>query len=269
MPEFFEEIKSKLEEEKAEEIPQTQIEVPENIELRDRMEKSREFEASLVLENPELVGINFDQDFIVDSRGLWDKGKCIDYLKARGDIVENQLDSLTEGELQKRAEEERNKLSRFDEYFEQFKGKVEHIRINPAGEASPVSLSQAIEKISEDEFSVNISSDFLDQLKSISENCKDTTLVVPFYDHRREKAGSGDMPKKDQEIEQYIAVCEKIVEECGGKVVLEIGNEVNVSKKTGIMFRDRLQHLSEVNPEEYSKFFVKVANRLKEKNPEV
>ena len=231
--------------------------------------ESREFEADLVLENPEFVGINFDQSLIVDSRMFWDIEKCKMYLEERGDDLEDSLFLLTEEQIRERIRTERLKLLQFNEYFEKLKGKVKYIRINPAGEMSPVSPSQAIEVISENEFRVNINKDFLEQLRTISKNCNDITLVVPFYNHRRGKEKRGDIPETNEEIDQYIVICEKIIEEAGDKIILEIGNETNVSKKTGAMFRDKLQHLSKVDIEQYVDFYIKVAKRLKERFPKL
>jgi hypothetical protein len=93
--------------------------------------------------------------------------------------------------------------------------------------------------------------------------------VVQFYDHRRGKEKSSDVPETQEQVEQYIAICEKIIESIGDSVQLEIGNETNISRSTGAMFADKLQHASHVNSAEYGKFFFEVAKKIKEKSPTV
>ena len=112
---------------------------------------------------------------------------------------------------------------------------------------------------------------FIQQIKLIQKQCPnlDLTLVVPFYNHRRSKEKASDIPETKEQIEQYIAICKKIIEALGENIQLEIGNETNVSRKTAAMFRNKLQYASHVDSIKYAKFFFEVAKEVKKENPQV
>lgn len=234
----------------------------------------RQHERDLVVKNPELVGINFDHDYIVDTRSFWPQERYIQYLQERDGQISDEVRSAVEsGRAQKilsdKREKEVNKRSSFNEYLSSFEGKLQHARIHPAGELSPITPSQALEIKPDGTFDVVIAPEFIDQIKKLQEQVSDLTLVVQFYDHRRGKEKSSDVPETQEQVEQYIAICEKIIESIGDSVQLEIGNETNISRSTGAMFADKLQHASHVNSAEYGKFFFEVANKIKEKSPTV
>lgn len=238
-------------------------------EKRERMDQ----ETELVIENPDWVGINFDHEFIVDGRNFWSLEQTLDYLKQRdGVIPPDTLSKVEAGEAQtiieERQKSEKQKMEKFREYVESFSGKIKHIRINPAGETSSISPSQAIEVKEDESFEIKISPEFIKQIKVLAEQCEDVTLVVPFYDHRRGKEKASDVPETEEQIQQYIALSQDIIERTGGRVKLEIGNETNVLRNTAAMFADKLQHASHVNSSEYANFYYKVARNIKEKFPE-
>lgn len=231
-------------------------------------------ERYLVIKNPNWVGINFDQEFIVDDRNFWSLKQRLNYLKQRDGVISPDiLSKIESGEVQRvisqRQESEKQKMRRFREYVEDFQGNLKHIRINPAGETSSVSPSQAIEVKKDRSFEVKISPEFIEQIKVLTEQSEDVTLVVPFYNHRRDKERVSDVPETEEQIQQYIALCQDIIEKTGGLAQLEIGNETNISRSTGAEFRDKLQHASHVNSAEYANFYYKVARNIKEKFPEV
>lgn len=239
-----------------------------------REKECRQYERDLVVENPEFVGINFDQGYIVDTRSFWPQERYLQYLQERdGQISDEVLSAVESGQAQKilsdKREKEVNKGSSFNEYLSSFEGKLQHARIHPAGELSPITPSQALEIKPDGTFDVVIAPEFVDQIKKLQEQVSDLTLVVQFYDHRRGKEKSSDVPETQEQVERYIAICEKITESTGGSVQLEIGNETNISRSTGQMFADKLQHASHVNSAEYGKFFFEVARKIKEKTPTV
>lgn len=240
--------------------------------LRAKKLEYRRHERDLVVENPEFVGINFDHDYIVDARNFWSQERYLQYIQERdGQISEEALSIVESGQSQKiisdNREKEGRKKASFNEYLSSFEGKLQHVRVHPAGELSPVTPSQALEIKPDGTFDVVIASEFIDQIKTIQEQSSDLTLVVQFYGHRRGKEKSSDVPKTQEQVDQYIAICEKIIESMGGSIQLEIGNETNISRNTGAMFADKLQHASHVDPAEYSRFFFEVARRIKEKSP--
>lgn len=238
---------------------------------QERLE-SRRFEREVVTENPEFVGMNLDQDYIVDGRSFWSQERWLQYIKERdGQISEEALVLVESGKAQEIITEkqvkENDKIKDCDEYISSFEGNLKHIRINPAGETSPASPSQAIETRADGTYETKINPKFIEQARKLKEQCSDLTLVVPFYDHRRGKERASDVPETQEQVEQYIAICEKMIESIGDGVQLEIGNEANVSRSTGAMFADKLQHASHVNPTEYGRFFFEVAKKIKEKTP--
>ena len=238
-----------------------------------KIKDCRQGERDLVLVNPEAVGINFDQDFIVDSRGSWPLERCLKYAEDGGKVPDKVMDTLRSdkaGEfLVSRQADEAKKMSSFREYLASFEGKLQHARIHPAAETSPVSPSQAIEHRADGGFDVVIAQEFIDQLKILSEQTSDLTLVIPFYDHRRGKENASDVPETSEQIDEYVAICEKIIESFGSEVQLEIGNETNVSRKSSGEFGEVLQFASHVDATEYARFYYEVATRVKEINPDV
>lgn len=232
----------------------------------------RQHERDLVVENPEFVGINFDHDYIVDARNFWSQERYLQYIQERDGQISDEVRSAVEsGQAQKFLSEEREKEvikeSSFKGYLSSFEGKLQHARVHPAGELSPITPSQALEIRPDGTFDVVIAPEFVNQIKTLQEQASDLTLVVQFYDHRRGKEKSSDVPETQEQVDQYIAICEKIIESIGDGVQLEIGNETNISRSTGAMFADKLQHASHVNSAEYGKFFFEVAKKIKEKTP--
>ena len=232
-----------------------------------------EKERDLVLKDPEYVGINFDQDNIVDGRYFWSLDRSLAYVKQDKERNTEEFRSSLgglQGFLLEKRNKEIEKIEIFNKKLESFRGKLKHVRVHPAGELSPLTPSQAIETNSDGTFDVIISPEFINQVKSIKEQVKgDLTLVVQFYDYRRGKEKCSNVPETDEQVEQYIAICEETIENVGDDVQLEIGNETNVSRSTGPMFENVLQHTTNVNPSEYAQFFFKVAKRIKEKTPSV
>lgn len=243
--------------------------------VNEQKEKEcRQHERDLVVENPEFVGINFDHDYIVDARNFWSQERYLQYIQERDGQISDEVHSAVEsGQAQKilseKREKEVSKKSSFDKYLSSFEGKLQHVRVHPAGELSPIAPSQALEIKPDGTFDVVIAPEFVDQIKTLQEQTGDLTLVVQFYDHRRGKEKSSDVPETQEQVEQYVAICEKIIESIGDGVQLEIGNETNISRSTGAMFADKLQHASHVNSTEYSTFFFEVAKKIKEKSPTV
>lgn len=232
----------------------------------------RQHERDLVVENPEFVGINFDHDYIVDARNFWSQERYLQYLQERDGQISDEVRSAVESGqakiiLSEKREKEISKESSLNEYLSSFEGKLQHARVHPAGELSPIAPSQALEIKPDGTFDVVIAPEFVDQIKTLQEQVSDLTLVVQFYDHRRGKEKSSDIPETQEQVKQYIAICEKIIESIGDGVQLEIGNETNISRSTGAMFEDKLQHASHVNSAEYGKFFFEVAKKIKEKTP--
>jgi hypothetical protein len=239
-------------------------------------EFSHSFERELVISSPEFVGINFDQDYIVDAKNFWSPERYLQYVKEKGDISEEKLTELVKsGEglkmLSQRREKETEKSKAFEEYLSGFAGNLKHARIHPAGENSPVSPSEAIEIKGDGAFDVAIAPQFTEQIRALQEQNDDLdlTVVVPFYDYRRGKEKASNVPETQEQVGQYIAICKKIVESAGENVQLEIGNETNVSRDTNKLFAEMLDHASKVDPVEYGKFFFKVAKVLKEERPAV
>jgi len=239
----------------------------------------RKLERNLVVENPEMVGINFDDT--IDGRSFWSKEKYLQYILERDGEISDKIHSLANSvqgqeQLLEKKNKELIKEKEFYDYLSGFGNKLQHVRINPAGESSPISPSQAIERNSNGTFRVVIEPKFINQMKRIQEQLgksqeqpSDLTLVVPFYNHRRGKEKSSDVPKTQEEVGQYTAVCKELISKLGDNISLELGNETNVSRSTAIMFKDKLQHANHVDSQEYGEFFFNVAKSIKEKYPTV
>jgi hypothetical protein len=231
-------------------------------------------ERKMVIGNPGKVGINFDQDLIVDARSFWSHDRYVKYVEDRDGEISGDIQPLIDsGQSQRLLKEKReSELRKKDEqikYLTSFEGKIKHLRVHPAGEFSPITPSQAIEIGSDGTYKVEISPGFVDQIKAIQKQVSDLTLVVQFYDHRRGKDHASDVPETELQVEQYVALCDGVVDHFGDGIQLEIGNETNVSRNTGQVFADKLQHASHVDSTEYADFYFKVAQQLKERHPDV
>ena len=238
---------------------------------KQKNEDTREYEANMVTSNPEFIGINFDQDYIVDARSFRSQEEYLQYIKEKDWQISNEVNSLIESGqagnmLLKKKEEETTKIQSFNQYLSSFKWKLKHVRIHPAGECSPITVCQTIKTLPDNTIKCEISKEFVEQIKEIKKQADDVTIVVQFYDHQRKKENVADVPETAEQINKYISVCNKIIEEAGTNIQLEIGNETNVSKNTGKTF-EKLQHASNVNPIQYGKFFYEVAKRIKTKSP--
>jgi len=234
-------------------------------------QKLEEAEIQKVNKDPDKVGINIDQDYIVD--GSYTKG--IKFIKtewpirygtdAKNKIEIAEKEGTIQVELDKRVNEQHTKLDKLKNYLSRFP-RLEHVRINPYGVESPINPNQAIEIQPDETRRVTINSDFQEQLRLIVDKCPDTILVVPFYNSRKGPEYCSDIPSNDQEIADYITICDTLLIQFGNKLQLEIGNETNVDRKTGEMFTNK-QFASHTNPHEYAQFYIKVANELKKKHP--
>ncbi|MFH1749848.1 MAG: hypothetical protein ABH837_03090 [bacterium] len=235
--------------------------------MKKLRQSSYKFEADQVKKNPDYVGINFDQDLIVDARSSWTKQQWQDYLKLR----DNKIPSIGQVEAQKilidKKQIEEEKLKKFQDYLKSFFGKLQYVRINPAGEASPISPSQAINIQSGNKWLVAIEPRFLEQLNILVKNGTDMIIVVPFYNHRQNHKTASDVPKTVLEKNQYLAICETLIQKIGGSIQLEVGNETNVTRSTGEMFKDKLQFGSQADAKKYAQFYYEIASQLKEKYP--
>jgi len=244
-----------------------QIECSQMVEQDDKGK-----ERDLVAEDPEKVGLNFDHEYIIDGRDLWPLEKHLKYIEERDGSISDDINRFVEsGEAQKFIEESRkrseSKKTLFTQYLLTFNGRIKHVRINPGGELSPLSPSQAIEYGDNDSFNVSIPQEFINQIKELQKWTEDITLVIPFYDHRRGKEESSNVPESPSQVEEYIAICKQVANVFGNKIQLEIGNETNVSRTTGSMFSEKLQHSTHVDTDEYGEFFFNVARAVKSEYP--
>ena len=72
--------------------------------------------------------------------------------------------------------------------------------------------------------------------------------------------------KSELATSRYIGTCEQLLKEIGDDIVIEIGNETNVSNKTSENFEvDSFG--DHVDPIEYANFFIKTAQALKNEHP--
>lgn len=231
--------------------------------------KCQRYECDLVTKNPGFIGINLDHDHIVDARGLFTLDEAAEYLRRKYELTTDELDySQAESYLSTKRTAEDAKEVAFYEYLSKFKNRLRHARIHPSGGASPISPSQALKITPDRAYSVAITPRFFKQMKALKRaQVDDLTLVIPFYDHRRAKREAADIPKTQEQIEQYISLCTSVIENIGEDIQLEIGNETNVSRDTDKMFADESSFVSHVDPIEYGKFFFEVAKKIKAEKP--
>lgn len=237
-------------------------------------EEIRRYERDLVVENPDFVGINFDHDDIVNPRNYFSQEEYAQFIKEKhGEIPEEMQALVDSGKAQQilseRRDKETGKIESFKKYLASFNGKLQHVRVHPYGEFSPVVPSQAIEIKADKSYEVAIAPEFFDQMRMIQAEAKDLTIVIQFYDHRRGNEKASDVPETQEQKEQYVSICEEIIEILGDNLQLEIGNETNISKNTDKVFADVSQHASRADSSEYGSFFYETAKKIKEENPQI
>ena len=208
-----------------------------------------ECDSNEILNNPEYVGINFDTSMIID---------------ARYDLTDQEAEdmySVSPAQIEKFRRDEEIKLETFMAYVDSFNGNLNHARIHSYGPISPMA-SKWVNR----EDGPSISQDFLMQLRYLKDNCPDVTVVAPFYDDIDENNKPANVPKSELATSRYIGTCEQLLKEIGDDIVIEIGNETNVSNKTSENFEvDSFG--DHVDPIEYANFFIKTAQALKNEHP--
>jgi len=230
-------------------------------------------EVALVNANPEWVGMGIDQLFIVDVSVFRGPAFIKERMVVGGET--EKLGRVTELEVQGKVDEaleiarkrEEGKMSQLSAYLEKFTS-LRHTRINPEGALSPIAPSMAIESNGSD-FSVSIDPHFVEQMKLITGKCPDTTLVVPFYDHRRGREEASNVPLAGEQTQRYIAICDELITRFGNIIQLEIGNETNVTRSTNVETFGDLQFATTSDPHEYARFYGEVARALKDKHPSI
>lgn len=236
---------------------------------KDPIVTQKQFEVGQVISSPENIGVNLDHEFIIDPIYFLDPEKAKKYLYEIGKKPPEALNQV----LTARRQDQEAKVTALSGYLDTFQNKLKLVRLNPAGNLSPVSLSRAVQYVSDGSYQVQIAPQFLDQLNLVVKKVQDVTLVVPFYDHQRNDTleESSDVPSGTR-VEQYLTICNQIVEqipkENRDRLQLEISNETNVSKSTNIRFQIE-QHLDHVDPIQYAHFYYQIAKELKLKYPEV
>lgn len=237
-------------------------------ETRSKLEN---IEIQEVNKDPKNVGVNIDQDFIVD--GFFSKN--IDRIKREWSVrygpesVTKIEESVNNGDIQTEIDKNLNKqiakTDKLRKFLEQIPN-LNHARIHPFGIESPVNPSQAIEIQPDGNRKVNLNPNFQEQLKLITDKCSDTTLVIHFFDSQKGQENCSNVPHTDREISDYIAICDALLNMNRDKLQLELGNETNVTRKTGEMFDNR-QFASHSDAHEYAQFYIKVASELKKRHP--
>lgn len=244
------------------------IDLPLSPKERIRIEQ----EIVVVNSAPETTGIGIDHLFICNARVFQTPERIKQQLTSQGE--EESLKRINELESQGKAEDaleearikEEEKTKHLAKYLEKFPV-LKYVRVNPPGTMSPVSPSQSIVE-KQGGYSVIIDPHFLEQMKLILEKCQDVTLVVPFYNYQRGRERASDIPMEGQQTLRYIAICESLIGTLGEQIQLEIGNEINVTKNTGVMFED-LQFPFTCDPHKYANFYSEVAMAIKTKYPKV
>lgn len=229
-------------------------------------------EVAIVNADPDFVGINIDHLFIADTSVYGKLTLIQDRLVSMGDAIKlariNEIEAG--GNIQDAVETAQAKEDLKTQLLKEYLDKIpnlKHARINPGGTISPVSPSLAIVEEG-DIFQVDINHHFVEQMGLVLDKCKDTVLVVPFYDHRLNQ-NSSDVPQPGEQTNRYTAICESLIDTFGEELQLEIGNETNVTRNTnGKLFGD-LQFATRCDPEEYALFYCDVARQIKERYPSV
>lgn len=232
-------------------------------------------EMEIIANNPDVLGYNFDNKYIIwpERRALAKRIK--EFLNSGGDssVLSEQFKQPAK-RIQEAIDEELSKDELLDDVLSKMPEGV-RFRINPHAPQSAFSVANSEKIVDENGKSrFRIDGDVMAQVKKIREKTGSSELVVVMSQlHKRE---GGELTSNiPEDPADYITLCQSFVEQSGyseqaGKgLVLEFGNECNIShESSGPLFKSEA-FAETVDTEAYANFYFETAKALKASFPDI
>ena len=243
-------------------------------EMKD-LEEIHDREIEIVAENSDVLGYNIDSKFIIWPERQAQARKAKEYLDAGGSlaVLSEQFGQPAE-RIQEAIEGELSKDELLDDTLSKLPEGVK-FRINPHAPQSAFSVANSERFVNENgEKRFGINGDVMAQIRKIREKAADSELLVVMSQLHEDENGeiTSNIPENP---EDYIALCKSFVEQSGyseqaGKgLVLELGNECNMSHESnGPLFKTEA-FAETVDAEAYAKFYFETSKALKASFPDI
>lgn len=245
-----------------------------NTEMRN-LEEIHNCELDLIARNPDILGYNIDSKLIIWPERRTQATKVKEFLDSGGDItvLSEQLGQPAE-RIREAIDEELLKDNLLDDTLLRLPEGVS-FRINPYAPQSAFSTANSEKIVNENgEIRYRINENVMSQVRKIREKTAESELLVVMSQLHNGEDGklTSNIP---EDPTNYIALCQGFVEQSGyseqaGKgLVLELGNECNMSHESdGPLFKSEA-FAEKVDPEAYAKFYFETAKALKSAFPDI
>ena len=253
-----------------------QMEVEKNDKSRMKdLEQIHDCEIDMVAENPDVLGYNIDSKLIIWPERRAQAIKAKEFLDSGGDIaiLSEQLGQPAE-RIQEAISEELSKDELLDDTLSKLPEGVK-FRITPHAPQSAFSVANSERIVNENgENRFHINSDAMAQVRKIREKAAGSELLVVMNQLHKGEDGklTSNIPENPSD---YISLCQSFIEQSGyseqaGKgLVLELGNECNMSHESdGHLFKSEA-FAESVDAEAYANFYFETAKALKASFPDI
>ena len=239
------------------------------------LEEIHNREIDIIAENPDVLGYNIDSKLIIWPERRAQAIKAKEFLDSGGDItvLSEQYGQSVE-RIQEAMEEELSKDKLLDNTLSKLPEGIK-FRITPHAPQSAFSVVNSERVINENgENRFRINSDVMTQVRKIREKAAESELLVVVNQLHKDENGelTSNIPENSAD---YIALCQSLVEQSGyskqaGKgLVLELGNECNMSHESdGPLFKSEA-FAETVDAEAYANFYFETAKALKASFPDI
>ena len=239
------------------------------------LEEIHNCEIDMVAENPDVLGYNIDSKLIICPERRKQAIRAKEFLDSGGDItVLSEQFGQPAGRIQEAIDEELLKDKMLDDMLSRLPEGV-IFRINPHAPQSVFSVANS-ERITNEngENRFRIDGNVMAQVRKIREKAAGAELLVVMNQLHKDKDGelTSNIPENPAD---YIDLCQSFIEQSGyseqaGKgLVLELGNECNMSHESnGPLFKSEA-FAETVDAEAYANFYFETAKALKASFPDI
>ncbi len=248
--------------------------IEKNTEMKN-LEEIHNCEIDMIAENSDVLGYNIDSKFIIWPERRTQAVKAKEFLDSGGDmaVLSEQYGQPME-RIQEAIEEELSKDELLDDILSKLPEGVK-FRITPHAPQSAFSVANSeriVNENGENRFFIN--NDAMAQVRKIREKAAGAELLVVMNQLHKGEDGelTSNIPENSAD---YIALCRSFVEQSGyseqaGKgLVLELGNECNMSHESdGPLFKSEA-FAETVDAEAYANFYFETAKALKASFPDI
>lgn len=248
--------------------------LPKNTEMKN-LEEIHNYEINMVAKNPDVLGYNIDSKLIIWPERRAQAIKVKEFLDSGGDI---NIISERLGQPAERIQEAINDEFLKDQLLDDTLAKLPEgvkLRVTPHAPQSAFSVANSekfVNEKGENRFYIN--SDVMSQVRKIREKAAGSELLVVMNQLHKSEDGklTSNIPENPSD---YILLCHSFVEQSGyseqaGKgLVLELGNECNMSHESnGFLFKTEA-FADKVDTEAYANLYFETAKALKTSFPDI